>query len=55
MLLQDLCEPSYASASWSFGQNVAVESVLALYLAGSGECETLLSTGIGLYFWHFVK
>jgi hypothetical protein len=38
-----------------FGQNVAVESVLALYLAGSGESETLLRTRIGLYFWHFVK
>jgi hypothetical protein len=38
-----------------FGQNVAVESVLTLYLACSGESETLLCAGIGLYFWHFVN
>jgi hypothetical protein len=37
------------------GQDVAVVSVVTLYLACSGEYETLLSTGIGLYFWHFVK
>lgn len=35
-------------------QDVTVEGVLTLNLTGSGECETLLSTRISLYFRHFV-
>ena len=33
-------------------QDVAVVCVMTLYLACTGECESLLSTGISLYFWH---
>ena len=35
------------------GQDVAVISVVTLNLAGSGEGESLLCTGVSLYFWHF--
>jgi len=34
------------------GQDVAVVGVVTLYLAGSGQYESLLSTGVCLYFWH---
>ena len=35
-------------------QDVAVISVVALNLTRSGERETLLGSGISLYFWHFL-
>jgi len=35
-------------------QDVAVESVTTLYFACSGQRETLLGTGVGFNFWHFV-
>jgi hypothetical protein len=34
-------------------QNVAVVSVMSLDLTCSGETESLLGTGVCLYFWHF--
>jgi len=34
-------------------QDVAVVGVVTLYLAGSGESESLLCAGVSLYFWHF--
>ena len=34
-------------------QNVTVVSMMSLDLTCSGEAETLLSTGVCLYFWHF--
>ena len=33
-------------------QDVAVVGVMALYLASSGERESLLRAGVSLYFWH---
>ena len=36
-------------------QNVAVISVMTLDLACTGETESLLGTGICLYFWHFLN
>ena len=38
-----------------FCQDVTVISVVTLDLTRSGELETLLSTGIRLYFWHFFE
>ena len=35
------------------GQNVTVISVMTLDLTCSGEAETLLGSGVCLYFWHF--
>ena len=37
------------------GQDVTVISVVTLDLTCSGECETLLGTGISLYFSHLVN
>ena len=37
------------------GQDVTVISVVTLDLTCSGECETLLGTGISLYFRHLVN
>ncbi len=34
-------------------QNVTVVSVMSLDLTCSGETESLLCTGVSLYFWHF--
>ena len=34
-------------------QDVAVVCVVTLYLACSGERESLLRAGVSLYFWHF--
>ena len=34
-------------------KNVAVVSVMSLDLTCSGETESLLCTGVSLYFWHF--
>ncbi len=34
------------------GENVAVVSVMSLNLTRTGECESLLCTGVCLYFWH---
>ena len=34
-------------------QDVTVVSVMSLNLTCSGEAETLLCSGICLYFWHF--
>ena len=36
-------------------QNVTVVSVMTLDLTRTGECESLLCTGVCLYFWHFFK
>ena len=36
------------------GQNVTVVSMTSFDLTCSGKNETLLGTGIGLYFWHFL-
>ena len=33
-------------------QDVAVVGVVALYLASSGQDESLLRAGVSLYFWH---
>ena len=33
-------------------QDVAMVCVMTLYLAGTGEHESLLCAGISLYFWH---
>ena len=35
-------------------QDVAVIGVMTLYLATTGEHESLLCSGICLYFWHFL-
>ena len=35
-------------------QNVTLVSVLTLDFTGAGKRETLFSTGISLYHWHFV-
>ena len=35
-------------------QDVTVESVLSLNLTRSGKSESFFSTGISLYFWHFL-
>ena len=34
-------------------QDVAVVSVMSLNLTRTGESESLLGTGVCLYFWHF--
>ena len=34
-------------------ENVTVVSVMSLDLTSSGETESLLGTGVCLYFWHF--
>ena len=36
-----------------FGQDVAVVSMLSLDLAGAGESETLLGSGLGFHCWHY--
>lgn len=36
------------------GQNVTVVSMTSFDLTCSSENETLLGTGISLYFWHFL-
>ena len=35
-------------------QDVAMISVMTLYLTTAGEHESLLCTGVCLYFWHFL-
>src|SRR6185312_10609106 len=38
-----------------FGEDMVLVSLFPLYFSGSCKLESLFSSGIGFYFWHFLK